>query len=79
MSKAKGDEPELVTSLKVRHSVRDKVNKIAAHRGVSVADFFEQPDVQTFFTHLLIEEMRKETLRLEGEGKPEVKPAGKGK
>lgn len=66
------------TTVTVRGYVQRLVAKIASHRGISIEALFEQEDVLTFFRHLLIEEMRKETLLLQGgDGKPEVKQGKK--
>jgi|GEM_PF-4977498 len=59
------------TTVAVRGHVQRLLAKVAGHRNISIEALFEQPDVQTFFTHLLLEEMRKETERLQG-------PAAKG-
>lgn len=52
------------STLKVSQDAQRLVAKIAAHRNKSVEELFEMKDVREFFTHLLIEEMRKEELRL---------------
>lgn len=58
------EQKEGQTTLKVAVSDAELVGKIAAHRGKSVAKLFKDNDVQEFFTHLLLEEMRKEAERL---------------
>lgn len=64
-ARAEQDEPrEGQTTLKVGVSDAELVGKIAAHRGKSVAKLFKDKDVQDFFTHLLLEEMRQEAERL---------------
>jgi len=43
------------------------VTKLTAHRGLNgTKEFFDEPDVREFFTHLLVAEMEKEKLRLKG-------------
>jgi hypothetical protein len=54
------------TSLKVDPEEGQLVGKVAKLRGLSVEDLFQCKDVKEFFTHLLLEEMRKETARLQG-------------
>lgn len=54
------------STLKVTQATQRVVAKIAAHRNISVEELFEQKDVSAFFTHLLLEEMRKEEERLKG-------------
>jgi CelD/BcsL family acetyltransferase involved in cellulose biosynthesis len=45
------------------------IAKIATHRGVSIKNLFRQKDVRAFFNHLLLAELEKERLRLEGKPK----------
>lgn len=59
-----GDEKEKESTLKVAQEDAQLVGKIAAHRKRSVRDLFKMKDVQDFFSHLLLEEMRLETERL---------------
>lgn|GEM_PF-4569429 len=62
--KEQKEQKEGQTTLKVAVSDAELVGKIAAHRGKSVAKLFKDRDIQDFFTHLLLEEMRKESERL---------------
>jgi hypothetical protein len=64
-------------TLKVDPPDADVVNKIATMRGVSVKKLFKMQDVADFFTHLYLNELRKETERLEGSGENNDAPAGK--
>lgn len=57
------------STLKVDPEDARLVGKIAAHRGKSVAKLFKDKDVQDFFNHLLLEEMRKESERIQGKKK----------
>jgi hypothetical protein len=57
-------------SLKVDAAEGDLVSKLAALRRVSIARLFKERDVNDFLTHLLLEEMRKETERLKGTSPP---------
>lgn len=59
-----GDERETQSTLKVAQEDAQLVGKIAAHRKKSVKELFKMDDIREFFTHLLLEEMRKETERL---------------
>jgi hypothetical protein len=52
------------TSLKVAQEDGQLVGKVARMRNISVEDLFRSRDVNDFFTHLLLEEMRLETERL---------------
>lgn len=66
---AAGDEaaggPEKKGGLKVSREVSQMINKLAAHRDMSVERLFLEPDVQTFFKHLLLAEMTKEAARIQ--------------
>lgn len=67
MSKARDEDvsdDEKGSTLKVSQAVAQLVGKIAAHRRKSVAKLFKDKDVEDFFSHLLLEEMRLETERL---------------
>ena len=73
MAKAKGDQDdpnkaedakEKESSLKVTWDDAALVGKVATMRSVSVKKLFRMKDVQDFFTHLLLEEMRQEAERL---------------
>lgn len=66
--KKPSESEDRMSTLNVRASVRLLVGKIAAHRGLTINEFFEEPDVQTFFRHLLVVEMEKEMGK---EGKPQ--------
>ena len=63
-----GAEKKL-SSLKVRPPVQRLVAKIATHRNMSIEGLFEEEDVQTFFKHLLLAEMKKEEQLLQGKPK----------
>lgn len=54
------------TTLKVDRPEQEMISKIAAHRRLSIEGLFKEKDVKDFFTHLLLEEMRKETEHLKG-------------
>jgi hypothetical protein len=59
----KQEKPDKST-LNVSRETAQLVGKIAAHRGKSIGEFFLDPDISNFLTHLLIEEMRQEETRL---------------
>jgi hypothetical protein len=62
-------EKEKVTSLKVSVEEGRLIVRLATMRGMSIANLFREPDVQEFFSHLLIVEMARETERLEARKK----------
>lgn len=69
MGKSKSDEGEPLKKrsvLNVSPEAHRIVTKVATHRGLKIEEFFDEKDVREFFTHLLLEEMRKEELRLKG-------------
>lgn len=53
------------SSLKVKPGIQRIISKVAAHRNMSIESLFEEDDVQTFFKHLLIAEMKKEEKHLQ--------------
>jgi hypothetical protein len=57
------------STLKVDKEDQQTIAKIATHRGVSIKNLFRQKDVRAFFNHLLLAELEKERLRLEGKPK----------
>jgi hypothetical protein len=57
------------TSLKVSVEDGRLIVRLATMRGMSIANLFREPDVQEFFSHLLIVEMARETERLEARKK----------
>lgn len=70
----KGENPtdggeKKLSSLKVRPPVQRLVAKIATHRSKSIELLFEDEDVQEFFKHLLLAEMKKEEQLLQGKPK----------
>jgi hypothetical protein len=56
-------------SLKVNANTLSLVQRVAAMRGLTVAQLFDSRDVEDFFTHLLLEELRLATAQLEGRSK----------
>lgn len=54
-------------TLKVNGSTHQLLHKIAAHRGLTVAELFVEPDLENYLMHMLIEEMRKESERLKAQ------------
>lgn len=65
---AAGDK---ISTIKVKRSRQQTVMKIAALRGLSQEELFDQPDVIDFFNHLLLAELHREQER--------VQPAKKGR
>jgi hypothetical protein len=65
-SEGDGGAKEREVSLKVDTDSGDLVAKVASMRRLSIKRLFQDKDVKEFFTHLLLEEMRKETARLQG-------------
>ena len=61
---AEAAEKSKEMSLKVDHDEGSLVGLVASHRGVSVKKLFKMKDVNDFFAHLLLEEMRLKTERL---------------
>lgn len=71
MARKKDDIPppseKKKSSLKVAPADQQIVAKVAAHRGLSIEELFKEKDVQEFFRHLLLAEMKKEETRLTGQ------------
>jgi hypothetical protein len=61
---AESGSKEEETTLKVAKPDAELVGLVASHRKVSVKNLFKMQDVNDFFTHLLLEEMRREAERL---------------
>jgi hypothetical protein len=56
-----------LSSFKVRRKAGQVVAKITTLRGLrSIADLFEQKDVEDFFNHLLLHELQREQTSLTG-------------
>lgn len=54
------------TSIRINRNDRLMLSKLAGLRDVAIADLFAARDVQTFFRHLLVAELAKETKALAG-------------
>ena len=71
MSEEKVPDDEPLSSFKVRKKAQQVVAKLTALRGLrSVAELFEQKDVEDFFNHLLLRELQKEQSNLTGKKQP---------
>jgi hypothetical protein len=62
--KSDGKPPK--KNLNVKLSTGEFIAKIAALRGLNMEEFFEEKDVQTFFSHLFAVEIEKEARQLKG-------------
>jgi CelD/BcsL family acetyltransferase involved in cellulose biosynthesis len=60
------EKPAEQTSIRINSSDRLMLSKLAGLRDVGIADLLASRDVQTFFRHLLVAELAKETKALAG-------------
>ncbi|HYH65421.1 MAG TPA: hypothetical protein VD866_12060 [Urbifossiella sp.] len=54
------------TTIRINRNDRLMLSKLAGLRDVGIAELFASRDVQTFFRHLLVAELAKETKALAG-------------
>jgi hypothetical protein len=58
------ESKERESSLKVGITAYDLISKVARLRNKSIANLFREQDVETFWTLLYVEELRKESERM---------------
>ena len=65
MTKPKGKEAEdKKTTINCRPEAADVIRKLARHRGISIHDVLDQPDIKNFLRHLLLVELETEAKHL---------------
>ncbi len=66
---ASSEPKERESSLKVGITAYELISKVARLRNKSIANLFREQDVEDFFTHLYVEELRRESERMKRKNK----------